>query len=82
MLTLRYMPNTSSVLHLHPTLVHLLFVQSLYSPSKDLFRRAGTKNIEVPNIIHWCGARQLALFLTLEHYKNMLAAGKKRGGDK
>ena len=32
MLTLRYMPNTSSVLHLHPTLVPLLFVQSLYSP--------------------------------------------------
>ena len=28
MLTLRYMPNTSSVLHLHPT----LFVQSLCSP--------------------------------------------------
>ena len=30
MLTLRYMPNTSSVLHLQPTLVPLLFVQSLY----------------------------------------------------
>ena len=29
------------------------------------------------NIIHWCGARQIAFFLTLEHYKNMLAAGKK-----
>ena len=29
MLTLRYMPNTSSVLHLHPTLVPLLFVQSI-----------------------------------------------------
>ena len=28
MLTLCYMPNTSSVLHLHPTLVPLLFVQS------------------------------------------------------
>ena len=50
--------------------------------SKEVFRRAGTKIIDVPNIIHWCGARQLALFLTLEHYKNMLAAGKKRGGDK
>ena len=44
------------------------------------FRRAGTKkNIEAPNIIHWCGARQLALFLTLEHCKNMLAAGIKGG---
>ena len=31
MLTLRYMPNTSSVLNFHPTLVPLLFVQSLYS---------------------------------------------------
>ena len=31
-LTLRFMPNTSSVLYLHPTLVPLVFVQSLYSP--------------------------------------------------
>ena len=31
------------------------------------------QNIEVLNIIHWCGARQLALFLTLEHCENMLA---------
>ena len=36
------------------------------------------KNIEMPNIIYWCGARQLALFFTIERYKNMLAAGKKR----
>ena len=49
------------------------------SLSKEVFRRAGTKNIEKPNIIHWCGER---LFLTLENYKNMLAAGKERGGDK
>ena len=55
-------------------------------PSQFIQRRVQKsrykKNIEVPNIIHWCGARQLALFLTLEHHKNMLAAGKKRGGDK
>ena len=31
MFTLHYMPNTSSVLHLHPTLVPLVFVRSLYS---------------------------------------------------
>ena len=45
-------------------------------------QKSNTNNIQVPNIIHRCGARQLALFLTLEHYKSMLAAGKKRGGDK
>ena len=32
MLTLRYMLNASSVLHIHPTLVQLVFVKSLYSP--------------------------------------------------
>ena len=32
MLTLRYMPNTSSVLHLHTTLVPLLFGQLYLIP--------------------------------------------------
>ena len=31
MLTLRYVPKASAVLHLHPTLVPLVFVQALYS---------------------------------------------------
>ena len=32
MLTLHYMPNTSSALHLHPTLFPLTFCTNLYSP--------------------------------------------------
>ena len=40
------------------------------------------KKYEVPNVMHWCGARKLVLFLTLKHYKNMLASGRKGGGDK
>ena len=72
------------VLHLDDSQEDMLLTSSVLptyrvSLSKEVFRRARTKKSKCQ--ILYIGVEQ-DNFLTLEHYINMLAADKKRGGDK